>query len=110
MDITEHQKITIESVVESNNYNDLEYPEFIFYYLYLRDQKLADTQVDTLLTLSNQQLYHFIIKTNYGFNHDGSAFDTSLPQMQLKKIKERYDKLDQYYKKYIKYYYEEQSV
>lgn len=96
--ILDCQKKAIESVIQSNTISNLEYPEFIFHYLYLNNKKFTDTQVETLLLLSDQQFYHFVARNSYDRGINRIALDSTISDGQLKKIKERYEKMDKHYK------------
>ncbi|MBC2124504.1 P-loop NTPase fold protein [Listeria innocua] len=98
----ESQKADIESVINSDTINDLEYPELIFEYLYQTNKKFTNQQLNSLLLLSDQQFYHFIARNCYVNDMDRIELDSNLSQVDSDKIQKRYTIMDSFYKDKLK--------
>ncbi|MBC6116343.1 hypothetical protein HCA12_00965 [Listeria innocua] len=96
------QKADIESVINSDTINDLEYPELIFEYLYQTNKKFTNQQLNSLLLLSDQQFYHFIARNCYINDMDRIELDLNLSQDDSDKIQKRYANMDSFYKDKLK--------
>jgi hypothetical protein len=92
------QKEAIVSAIQSDTINDLEYPEFIFHYLYLNNKTFTDKQVETLILLSDRQFYHFIARNSYYLGINRIELGSTITDRQLKKIQTRYTDMNSYYK------------
>ncbi|EGS7983309.1 hypothetical protein I4L81_002563, partial [Enterococcus faecalis] len=96
--VLDSQRKAIVSAIQSDTINDLEYPEFIFHYLYLNNKKFTDKQVETLILLSDRQFYHFIARNSYDRGINRIELRSTISDMQLKRIQTRYTDMDSYYK------------
>ncbi|MFW7366968.1 hypothetical protein [Vagococcus fluvialis] len=88
----------LDLIIKQENFNELVYPEYIFHYLYQNNNRLTDNQVDQLITLNDVQFFHFISWYSYQDGVNKIWLGQDAPNDQIKKMEQRYLKLDEGYK------------